>query len=765
MTQTAPLVPLILLILALPLAADPEEKVAVPAAVVKRLASATRETAREGREAETGRLLSILDRVGCPRRDLSGLKREAAESLARGGGSGRALPALVRKVSFLARELERLLPGLDGETQSVVARVVLELDSERSAARAVLGQVREEGVWGRPGASGSRRRRRLVLAAVQDTLRLELPLEEGESHFGFLERVLGRSAAMVRWESFTFHGNMGVARLALIARDALRGAALSRRLRLGGGLRVPAFLFERDCQTFVVLDSKELYLRAVEECRKDSLFSAEEAEEAQHLSAQFSSTGFCLNWDGSEAGMKASLFSYVGDFRDTEGCGRHANAALYAGHMNWICLALFGASLPGTTWEGMAKEACEDLGPDYADGEPTEARRDLMTRLRLAQSSLPGCRSWLIDLVERGHDPSWETCLSHKEIGRVSGTCLLKATLVAEHLQERGMLGWTLAGTCLPMDDRERDGSVRSTALFEKAVGEAVTRFEERWRDWLLVGRPGLCQILAGDREGLSKAEEAVLAHLDRYRQAAWDNKSLGGWVPLGIDRELSRAAAAHAAYLALNPDQSAEWPGVHEEFSDREGYSPEGCWAGLHSVIWPGDFSRKPEEAVDKWMATFYHRLPLLDPRLARVGWGSNRSFAVLDAGSLVLPDDRTFAVVWPFPGMRDVPRRFVPEMPDPLPTEAERERGYPITMQRRAREALASLTMRLYEGREAHAGREVDCFFSSPARPTNHAISCSDAWCLIPRKILKRHTLYLTVVEGGADDDNLRWTFTTGS
>ncbi len=83
----------------------------------------------------------------------------------------------------------------------------------------------------------------------------------------------------------------------------------------------------------------------MEECRKDSLFSVAEAEGARLLTAEFSSAGFCLNRDGSEAGLKASLFSYAGDFRGSGGCGRATNMALYAGPMNWICLATIRFSI------------------------------------------------------------------------------------------------------------------------------------------------------------------------------------------------------------------------------------------------------------------------------------------------------------------------------------------------------------------------------------------------------------------------------------
>src|SRR6185295_11631593 len=99
--------------------------------------------------------------------------------------------------------------------------------------------------------------------------------------------------------------------------------------------------------------------------------------------------------------------------------------------------------------------------------------------------------------------------------------------------------------------------------------------------------------------------------------------------------------------YLDKHPAQKAAWPDAHEEYADQEGFSPEGSRAGLASVIAPG--VNGPEQAIDGWMATFYHRLPLLAPGLVRIGWGLEKGTAVLDSGDLVAPSETSAWAAWP--------------------------------------------------------------------------------------------------------------------
>ncbi len=87
------------------------------------------------------------------------------------------------------------------------------------------------------------------------------------------------------------------------------------------------------------------------------------------------------------------------------------------------------------------------------------------------------------------------------------------------------------------------------------------------------------------------------------------------------LDEQLSRACGLHAAYVARNLENpNVAGMGVHDEDPALPGYTKEGARAGAVSVI---AVAPDAEESVDSWMATLYHRLPLLDPRVRRVGYG----------------------------------------------------------------------------------------------------------------------------------------------
>jgi hypothetical protein len=295
-----------------------------------------------------------------------------------------------------------------------------------------------------------------------------------------------------------------------------------------------------------------------------------------------------------------------------------------------------------------------------------------------------------------------------------------------------------------------------------EAVGRPLPELEEAWREWLLAddGRPGLAQVLGAPAvEPVSAADKAVLDKLDKTRR-----QTLGKDAPgLGIDGDLSDGCRAHALYLDKNPQQKTAWPDAHEEFPDKEGFTPAGGQAGLSSVVYPGVDGA--DMAVDGWMATFYHRLPLLAPGLVRVGWGFEKGVAVLDVESLVAPPEKPVWVAWPPAGAKDVPRRFIPEMPNPVEGEDQATWGYPVTLQFFSCPTDPDVRLRLYVG-SRRGGTEVPCHVSTPNTPTNPRLAPTGAFCLMPKQTLAAGTTYTVAVDGWpADLKGADWTFTTGS
>ena len=108
--------------------------------------------------------------------------------------------------------------------------------------------------------------------------------------------------------------------------------------------------------------------------------------------------------------------------------------------------------------------------------------------------------------------------------------------------------------------------------------------------------------------------EALALERINFYRKAA-------GLEPVANDPALGKGCALHAQYLVKNSNHpSVDGLGMHKEDPKLPLYSAEGAAAGEASVVFPtGD----PVGAVDKWIASLFHRVPLLDPQLSKVGFG----------------------------------------------------------------------------------------------------------------------------------------------
>lgn len=186
---------------------------------------------------------------------------------------------------------------------------------------------------------------------------------------------------------------------------------------------------------------------------------------------------------------------------------------------------------------------------------------------------------------------------------------------------------------------------------------------------------------------------------------AAWRvnlARSRLGLPPVVVDPALSADGNAHAAYLRRNAAWLAKqvaagnFTAGHEERDDRPGFTEAGRRAAPACLIAFDTGSH--EAAVAEWMATFYHRPPLLEPDLARVGFGEAEGVRVMDVrrGRATRPEAIAAgraagdpagggrALVWPAPGAEAVPRGFNPKGEAPRPFTSDgpaAAKGYPIT------------------------------------------------------------------------------------
>ena len=248
--------------------------------------------------------------------------------------------------------------------------------------------------------------------------------------------------------------------------------------------------------------------------------------------------------------------------------------------------------------------------------------------------------------------------------------------------------------------------------------------------------------------------------------------RKLAGLPPVVLDEQLSKACRAHARYLALNHGHPATAGlGAHDEDLSLPGASEEGRKAGKASDIAIGDY--QPLDGFDSWMATLYHRVPILEPNLKTIGFSCARSHrlgwvTVLEVGTgrqRGIP--RPHPVFYPVPDQTGVPLHFPigGEEPNPIPEDKTGKAGYPVTAFFPEAAPLKSASGIVTDG----AGKEVPIWFSAPEAPANpkFAKNQGNTVCLIPREPLKPNTSYHVTLRGqlGGKGWNKAWQFTTGS
>jgi hypothetical protein len=298
----------------------------------------------------------------------------------------------------------------------------------------------------------------------------------------------------------------------------------------------------------------------------------------------------------------------------------------------------------------------------------------------------------------------------------------------------------------------------------------------------------------------VSAYDKGGVTAVNRERRSA-------GMFPLKNNYALSRAAYHHAKYLARlgrkghgeNPGSSYYTGRTPSERMVRAGYPSR---AGVENISY-GDSSYAGSVRV--LMSTLYHRLAFLDFRVDEMGsseYGNRRgriyvydlaSSAIAKlcrepggkgAGQFVyricadpakkIPRDRFSramrsverrnprVVLYPPPGARNVPLRFVRETPDPIP--GVYGAGYPVTVQLNpAYYRRAELKrFRLFDAR----GKRIKAKILTGKGDPHRKLLPGD-FALIPLKKLKPRSRYRVEFEAVADGKRIRkeWSFETGS
>lgn len=713
----------------------------LPRNALRRLDVIARELAKKGLEREATTTIDILRDAGYDPKSIDRLVATCARAAER----ARSRPADrgdVRRVEGVLKVLAAALPR-DAAANATIARTMLRLDATSRPAHEALGHVEHRGTWITPERKTILARRDAIQDAVHRARRLDVPLVTRTSRAALL-RAIGRDdGTTVRADKFVAHGTISTDRLTRLVRAALRAHALSSWLRTGQ-LILPE---HGTTNQLVVVETNKAYLDAIDKLVAAGWMTADYAGSVrEHASCIV--RGYRLTYLSTHAHRAAFLLYMLSGAWEEHAYGGTVQPCLVAGHLNWICLSFLGGPFARLLTDPTVSET-----PRRYAGEEAAERE---AAKRMAGAGIAGSRSWMRYLASREEDPSWSRSIV-PQIGDVQGDDLLKSTFVVEFLQERGTLVDLMRASSL----KTKDPVVVRKRLVD-ALGEPLATFEARWRRWLLAEESiGLMQRLGGGATPAPLPADATraLTAVNAIRKRAWNEEQFGPFVPTTLDRTLSVGALAHARYLHRHPDQAAKWPDAHEQYPDREGFSPAGSWAGLHSVIAPG--SASPDDAIADWMGTFYHRLPLVVPGLIKIGWGYDHRIAVLDSGSITNPDLYVGHVAWPTPNATGVPTAFVPELPNPVPGEDQSAWGYPITIQFLG--DARHVTMTLSRGKKP--GDPVECHYLTPYAPKNVELAPSNAFCLIPKATLASNAWYHVVVtpDGVDGGEAIAWSFKT--
>lgn len=195
---------------------------------------------------------------------------------------------------------------------------------------------------------------------------------------------------------------------------------------------------------------------------------------------------------------------------------------------------------------------------------------------------------------------------------------------------------------------------------------------------------PGPSQAVPSPRttpDALGAQRLAALSRLDEVRAACGVGTIVGDdaahvAAQAHADFYVQHAAAYKAANLSPHSEDAAFGAGyVASSFAAR--MSKAGFAGTPASEVMA--FTGSGVAAVDGWMETLYHRLPLIDPRSTHVGVGvakdGKTATEVMDFGS-GKPEISPSSVVWPWPGQTNVATSWSGnEGPQPEPPP----QGYP--------------------------------------------------------------------------------------
>ncbi|MEO6595243.1 MAG: hypothetical protein ABIP94_10870, partial [Planctomycetota bacterium] len=319
-----------------------------------------------------------------------------------------------------------------------------------------------------------------------------------------------------------------------------------------------------------------------------------------------------------------------------------------------------------------------------------------------------------------------------EKLSRFRNDCRLKAWSLMTWMIAAYPDKWLDLFLSMPDADKQVPTLEEVEKVVTKVIGKSSEAIDAEWREWArgdsgVAFGTGYGPPLLPERP--SKEELAALDRVNVIRKQpigfTWTGAKMteGTFMPLPeceMDAETSMGCDLHAKYVTAHPDLTEKpGPEIHEEDPAHPEFTRRGQQAGQGNIVTgPGvrgpDFAR---DTVDLWIGTPYHRFPMLEHNIKRLGYSylfdNNLSVAVLDMGSLEEPYDPSLAprlVIWPPHNLETVPTHFpARESPNPLEDQPENEQdvtkcGYPISMQLQREIAVnvVDSSMQLFESRK---------------------------------------------------------------
>ncbi|MBM4061133.1 MAG: CAP domain-containing protein [Planctomycetes bacterium] len=436
---------------------------------------------------------------------------------------------------------------------------------------------------------------------------------------------------------------------------------------------------------------------------------------------------------------------------------------------------------------------------------------------------LPEATNWWLRAVrdQAVSNQDWAFAQVPRErLSRFRNDCRLKAWSFTTWLLAAYPDQWLQFLLALPGGEARVPTLEEVEAIVVKELGKPSAAIDAEWREWargdsgvafgtgygppLLPERPSKEELAAVERINQVRAQPFAFSW---PKGAQPMDGSFSGLPPCDLDAEASLGCEAHAKYICAHPELTREQVHkIHEQDPAHPDFTRRGQLAAAGNII-TGTGARGAEfarDSIDMWIAAPYHRFPMLEHNIKRIGyaWVFEQEIlaSVLDMGSLEEPYDPEAApklLAWPPHGMKDVPTHFGdPEHPNPLADQPEDQQditkcGYPISLQlqREVARVLSESSIQLFESRkggkvpaknactkssdelrgwvERCKPEEVPIWCHTPKVPLNKKLDLRDVIFAIPKEPLEPGKQYQVrvLLHIGPDPFWFVWEFTTGS